>query len=136
MAYTWNQLHFDLPADLIDQTIVTLVDDADAPTFTVTLATDKRTPSLAFGAYVEAQLVDLARSLPGYSSLTRTESPGRVVVEHRARSPQGQGMRQKQAYVDLPLPAGSAAILTVTCVDKAHKKADEAFDNILRTLGA
>ncbi len=136
MSYTWNSLRFDVPAGLVDQTVVTLVDNPEAPTFTITLANDPRGQT-AFGPYVEAQLQDLARSLPGYAAGGRKEERvndrAAVIVDHKARSPQGETMRQRQAYVDA---GASVAIVTVTCTDKPHAKADQAFEQILRSLGA
>jgi hypothetical protein len=136
MPYSWNDLRFDLPAGLVDQTVVTFVDDAATPSFQVTVTVDGR-GSQAFEAYVEAQLADLARAVPGYSSTARTEDKtgaGRpaIVVEHTARSPEGQAMRQRQAYVDL---AGErVAIVTVTHADKDTPRAKVAFASILSSL--
>ena len=135
MKYTWNSVAFDLPNGLVDQTIVTLVDHPDQPTFTVTVATDAR-GGQAFAAYVDGQLQDLARTLPGYAQSSRADRQvgqrAAVVVEHKAKSPQGAAMRQRQAYVDA---AHGVVIVTVTCADRADARADEAFDQILKTMG-
>jgi hypothetical protein len=135
MAYVWNSLTFDPPAGLVDQTVVSFVDNAAEPTFTVTISQDAR-GSTAFAAYVDAQLADLPRALPGFAAVGTKKQQGNavVVVEHKAQSPGGQPMRQKQAYVDGK--DGNVAILTVTCADKPHAKADAAFDQMLKSLGA
>jgi hypothetical protein len=134
MPYSWNDIRFDVPAGLVDQTVVTFVDDPAQPSFQLTLTADTRGKT-AFGPYVDQQLTELARALPGYTSTSRKEQsvggkPG-VVVEHKARSPQGQQMRQRQAYVDL---GARVAIVTLTSADKPTPKADAAFDSILSTL--
>ena len=129
MPYLWNNLKFDIPAGVVDQTLVTLVDDPEQPTFTINIANDKKNVELK--AYVDAQLDDLAHSLPGYASSSRVDDSKRVVVEHRARSPQGLAMKQRQAYVD----AGTTvAIVTLTSVDKPNTVADAAFDSLVRSL--
>jgi hypothetical protein len=134
MPYTWNSLQLDVPPGVVDQTIVTFVESADPPSFTVTISRDQR-GGQAFAGYVEGQLVDLAKSLPGYASSAREDQQvnGRpaVVVEHKARSPQGQSMRQRQAYVDLE---SGVAIVAVTWPDKSNPKAREAFDHIYKSL--
>src|SRR5690349_2816010 len=113
MPYTWNSLTFERPDGLVDQTVVSFVDNPEQPTFTVTMSSDAR-GAQAFPAYVDGQLAELARSLPGYTSSARMDESvngkSAVVVEHKARSPQGQGMRQRQAYVDL---GAQVAILAV-----------------------
>lgn len=134
MPYSWNALRFELPQGLVDQTIVTLADDPASPTFTLTLSSDDKSGQ-SFAHYVEAQIQDLARSLPGYKSVARKDERvndrAAVLIEHRASSPQRQPMRQRQAYVD----AGAVvAILTLTAADKPNPKADAAFDQVLRTL--
>lgn len=134
MPYSWNGLSFELPSSVVDQTVLSFVDNPDAPTFTVTVSKDARGDA-AFPAYVKGQLDDLVRALPGYASSSQEDQSvnghAAVVVEHKARSPQGTTMRQRQAYVDL---GAWVAILAVTWPDKPNPKAREAFDSILKSL--
>ena len=131
---SWNGLTFELPASVVDQTVLSFVDNPDAPTFTVTLSRDTRGEA-PFAAYVKGQLDDLVRALPGYASTSQEDSPvnghAAVVVEHKARAGQGTTMRQRQAWVDL---GAVVAILAVTWPDKPNAKAREAFDSILKSL--
>ena len=134
MPYAWNGLSFEIPSSVVDQTVLSFVDNPEAPTFTVTVSKDIRGDA-PFAAYVKAQLDDLVRALPGYASTSQEEQSvnGRaaLVVEHKARSPQGTTMRQRQAWVDLE---GGVAILAVTWPDKPNPKARDAFDSILKSM--
>jgi hypothetical protein len=136
MPYAWNGLSFDVPSGLVDQTVVSFVDNPAAPNFTVTLSKDTR-GGTAFGAYVKSQLGELMGSLSGYVAIGETEQVvgGRpaVVVEHRARTPQGITVRQRQAYVDM---ADAVVILAVTWPDKPNARATEAFDTLLNSIRA
>ncbi|HEY4222567.1 MAG TPA: DcrB-related protein [Myxococcota bacterium] len=129
-AYQWNGRSFELPAGLVDQTAVTLVDDPARPSYSLTIAVDKK-GAAPFARWVEAQLADLARAVPGYASLSRSDSEAQVTVAHRVRGPQGQPMRQRQAYVDV---GDAFAIVTLTCADAPNDKADDAFAQIARSL--
>jgi hypothetical protein len=136
MAYAWNGIRFDVPDGVVDQSVLTFVDDPTSPSFQLTMTTDRR-GAQAFSPWVEAQLKELARALPGYAA-TRHEQRNvhgnpALFVEHRARSPQGQPMRQRQAYVDLAA-LDRVAILTLTHADKDTPKATAVFDTVLASL--
>ena len=122
MPYSWNGLSFELPASVVDQTVLSFVDNPEAPSFTVTVSKDFRGDA-PFAVYVKGQVDDLVRALPGYASTSQEDHTvnGRaaIVVEHKARSPQGTTMRQRQAWVDLE---GGVAILAVTWPDKPEEQ--------------
>jgi len=139
MPYLWNNLRFEIPAGVVDQTVVTFVDDPSQPSFQLTVTADGRGEQ-AFTGFVNSQLQDLAKALPGYQSHGRVDKSiagkSAVLVEHRARSPQGQQMRQRQAYVDV---GERVAIITLTHADTKQagaQKADAAFDQLLASLSA
>ena len=138
-AYTWNALRFLVPDGMVDQTVVTFVDNPGQPGFQLTVTADGR-GAQAFDAFVDAQLVELARSLPGYASVSRSDQTvnGRaaVVVEHRARAPQGPTLRQRQAYLDR---GALVATVTLTVADRAGpaelgRRADDAFASLLASI--
>ena len=116
---------------LADQSVLTFGDEKAG--FQITVAQDAI--SGAFSAWLEMQHKQLARALPGYSLVKKTEDmvAGRKAIhlEHKARSPSGQPMRQRQCYVD---GGGRVIIVTLSHLDKDNSAADAAFQQLLRTL--
>src|SRR5688572_14670387 len=102
--YAWKRLSFEPPPGMVDETVVTFVEDPARGSMNVTLTSDVLgTSANALDGYVASQLRELGEVLDGYtpqSQVKRTvgQWPA-IALEHSAAGPEGGRMYQFQVYV-------------------------------------
>ncbi len=128
--YRYQELSFEAPDGLSDQTMIVLVDGERAA---LTVAREPRAGTL--GDYVDAVIAELSASMPGF----HLESRGARLVGGRAAltiaqlaTLETQGpVRQLQAFVD----AGAyVVVVTVTAPRDGARHAEAMFERALATL--
>lgn len=118
LPYAWRDLRFTVDADLVDQTAVVLTrlglpgTPAGEASYTLCVSEDAAPAGVA--AYVDEALREMATSLPGFR-LGAREHPqvlGKkaVVVDGWSLSPDGDGLVQRQAFID----RGNGRVVVVT----------------------
>ena len=131
----WDGVSFSLPPSMIDQTVLTFVDKAQAVSVTMSqepLAGGR--PALL--RYVSEQLADIARAVPGYTVISQGErSTGALPGIHVQASVTGAGKKrwQHQLYF-LEDKRARVLIATVTAIDGNASKATELVDAIASSL--
>ena len=101
--YIWTDLSFKIPSGMSDQTVVTLMDDEDNPSFNLTVTQEPVPPNFSLHAYVADQVTTLGEELTGYAFVAKTErkvgSFDAQVVEQTAEGDDGAKLYQHQAYI-------------------------------------
>lgn len=140
---SWNGLAFALPPSMIDQTVLTFVDKAQAVSVTVSQEKlEGGRPALL--RYVSEQLADIQSAVPGYAVTSQTERsagagatalPG-IHVEAQV-VPMGAGKKrwQHQLFV-LDESKSRVFIATVTAIDGNAAQATELLDAMAASITA
>jgi hypothetical protein len=141
---TWDGLAFALPSTMIDQTVLTFVDKAQA--VSVTISQEKLEggrPALL--RYVTEQLADIQSAVPGYVVTSQTERsagvlPGIHVQAHvlpagvgPSGAPVGKKRLQHQLYA---LDEGNSRVFiaTVTAIDGNATQASELLEALASSI--
>lgn len=130
---SYADLSFPLPSSMVDQTVLSFVDKAEAPTTSVTVSQE----ALAGGKaallrYVGAQLDEMKRGVPGYAVLKQEERAlGGVSGLHvEAVVKNAAGHRVQHSLYILDEPRGRVIIATVTAHESSSARARELVDGI------
>src|SRR5262245_6024220 len=131
-TYVMNEGAFDVPGAWQDRSVTALSFPAGAQksdaTLTVTRDPSSRT-TVSLPAYVDKQLVDMAKSCPRFDLITREDlalaGTHAQLVEYTWRTPDGTQVHQLQVVT--LMPAGDALVFTATAPD-------DIFDRYASTL--
>ncbi len=135
----WNGLAFSLPSTMIDQTVLSFVDKAQAVSVTVSQEKlEGGRPALL--RYVSEQLADIQSAVPGYAVTSQTERkagalPG-LHVEAQVLpvgGAAGKKRLQHQLYV-LDEERNRVFIATVTAIDGNATQASELLDALATSI--
>jgi len=130
MRYRYQDLAFDAPDGLTDQSMIVLVDGERAA---LTLAREPLDRSL--GAYVDAVIEELTASMSGYRLEARAGRlvAGRdaVVVAQCAILSDGRPVRQQQAFVDA---GAQVLVVTVTSPLEVGAAGHALLERVLASL--
>jgi hypothetical protein len=126
-TYVMNEGAFELPGGWQDRTVTALSfpgggQKSDA-TLTVTRDPSSRS-SASLPAYVDKQLVDMAKSCPRFDLIGRKElslaGAYAQSVEYTWRTPDGTQVHQLQVVT--LMPAGDALVFTATAPDEIYDR--------------
>lgn len=132
---TWDGLSFSLPSTMIDQTVLTFVDKAQA--VSVTISQEKLEggrPALL--RYVSEQLADIARAVPGYTVTSQTErSAGVLPGIHVQATVTGTGKKrfQHQLYC-LDEGRHRVFVASVTAIEGSTVQAQDLVDALANSI--
>jgi|GEM_PF-1918128 len=132
-TYTWQNLSFDLPAGMHDDTVLSFVNDPENSGFSLTVAMDDLDNGL------DGYSVDVVRELteaePGFSLERREKKKvaGKpAIIMHQSIKAEDVVMMQRQALVD----AGDnkVAVVSITYIEDAADAALDCFTAVLGSL--
>ncbi|MDP2342407.1 MAG: DcrB-related protein [Deltaproteobacteria bacterium] len=132
--YLWRDLRFELPAGVVDDTLLAFKGPAAA--FSLTVARELLGAStLELWARAQEQAMG-AQKLPAYVGeaprpLPAPEGAKAVVVDRRFNDGSGSKLFQRQAFVAL---GPTVAIVTATSRDPAAEQAKQAVVDVVNTL--
>jgi hypothetical protein len=136
MQYGWRGFSFDLPQGLEDESVLTFIGrDQEKVDLNITVTRDRMEGG--FDPYLASAVDDLKKSLSGYKLVD--QKPRKIagtdarVLEHTATNPEGQTLRQLQAYV---ADGDDVVIITATGHDESRDKLAKAFDGIIESFRA
>jgi hypothetical protein len=136
--YAWKNFSFEPPPGMVDETVLTFVEDPDRGSRNVTLLCDQLSPGAhALETYVASQQRELSAALEGYTARSSEKRvvgdlPA-VVVEHTAAAPEGGRLYQFQAYVR---EGDQVLVVTGTGTDREEAAVRAGVEHVLKTLQA
>lgn len=134
---SYADLSFPLPSAMVDQTVLSFVDKAEAPTTSVTLSHETLSGGqAALLRYVAAQLEEMKRSVPGYAVLKQEERAlaGGRGLHVEAAVKNAAGLRVQHSLYLVDEARGRVIIATVTAHESASSRARELIDGIAQGL--
>lgn len=134
---SYADIHFPLPGGMVDQTVVSFVDKADAPTTSVTMTQERLAGGKAgLLRYVSAQLDEMKRGVPGYAVIKQGERSmgGASGLHVEATVQNASGKRVQHSLYVLDETRSRVVIATVTAHESASARARELVDGIASGL--
>jgi hypothetical protein len=138
-AFTFNDGSLELPGGWEDRTVVALSfpSGAKKPDASFAITRDRSAGEVAsLAAYVDRQLVDMAKSCPKFELVRRErialDGEKAEMMEFSWRSPDGSFVRQLQTV--LLLKSGVALALTGTAPANRFQEYSDVFHSLVQTL--
>jgi hypothetical protein len=138
-GFTFNEGSLELPGGWEDRSVIALSfpSGAKKPEASFAITRDRSAAGdSSLAAYVDRQLVDMAKSCPKFELVRRDrialDGSTAESVEFSWRSPDGTFVRQKQTVV--LLKSGVALSLTATAPAGRFQEYSEVFEGLVRTL--
>jgi hypothetical protein len=126
-SYRWNNLRFELPDGLQDESVLTFVDDSDAPKVSVTVA---REPAVDVASYVTEVKQELKEIMAGIKvrGEAKTDVGGVKATRLDIDIPTEDGPR-RQAQLYIP-GKGEVIVITATAAVPEFLKAEAALMSV------
>ncbi|MCP4501055.1 MAG: DUF1795 domain-containing protein [Deltaproteobacteria bacterium] len=132
-TYYWQNLSFELPAGLHDETVLSFLNDANDPGYSLTVALDDLDAGL--DAYSLEVVRELTEAEAGFSLERREKKKidgNAAIIMHQSIAAEDVTMLQKQALVDVG--DGKVAVVSITFTEPHAEGALACFNDVLKSL--
>ena len=132
--YAWRGFRFEIPGEIEDETIVTLVDRKKQSEFSLSLTMEPIDSGFELNRYATDQVAALKATLPRFtleSNKPTTAGGAKAVRLEYTTVSEGDSIRQIQAYVQA---RSSVLIVTLSLYGTDQAPGKAALDQLLSTL--
>ena len=130
----WKDAVFSVPATMVDETVIVLVEDVEEAGFSITMARDELGPGLTLERYVEVAKAELGAEVDTCllrSSVQKTIGGRAAFLVAVDLVVAGAERLQTQAFVGCP---SEVLVLTLTSIRAASGRAKRTFEELLDGL--
>lgn len=134
-TYRWQSLSFTVPASVVDETVVTFLEDVEEPGYSLTLAEDVLPPGGSLAAYVEgasAEIREAAAAVEELSQQKRKVAGQEAVEVVRLITVEDEGT-SRQAEVFIRTHTG-VAVIAATAIPERFDDAKRALEALLSSI--
>lgn len=132
-TYAWQNLSFELPAGMHDETVLSFLNDAENPTYNLMVAKDSLDDGIdAFATNVVEELTELE---PGFSLIRREKKKvgGKpAFVLHEEIKAEDVTMFQRQALIEMS--STEVVLVSITYTEEHSEDALACFSSVLKSF--